>query len=101
MAVRPKSPGVSHKQETMAKNAYQDLGRRERQIMDVVHQLGEASVTQVRGRLPDPPSYSSVRTTMRLLEQKGYLRHSRDGIKYVYRYRITQRKLDARHCSIY
>jgi predicted transcriptional regulator len=69
----------------MAKISYHDLGRRERQIMDVVHQLGEASVTQVRGGLRDPPSYSSVRTTMRLLEQKGYLRHRRDGIKYVYR----------------
>lgn len=62
-----------------------ELGRRERQIMDAVYQLGEASVAEVRERLPDPPSYSSVRTMVRLLEGKGYLRHRRSGTKYVYR----------------
>jgi len=63
----------------------QELGRRERQILDAVFQLGEASVADVRQRLPDPPSYSAVRTMVRLLEAKGYLRHRRSGTKYVYR----------------
>jgi predicted transcriptional regulator len=63
----------------------QELGRRERQIMDAVYQLGEASVGDVLARLPDPPSYSAVRTMIRLLERKGYLRHRKDGTKYVYR----------------
>jgi predicted transcriptional regulator len=63
----------------------QDLGRRERQIMDAVYQLGEASVGDVLARLPDPPSYSAVRTMIRLLEGKGLLRHRREGMKYVYR----------------
>lgn len=62
-----------------------DLGRRERQIMDVVFQLGEAAVSDVLAQLPDPPSYSSVRTMIRLLEAKGFLRHRRDGNRYVYR----------------
>ena len=62
-----------------------DLGRRERQIMDAVHRLGEATVSVVRAALADPPSYSSVRTMMRLLESKGYLTHRQDGIRYVYR----------------
>ncbi len=62
-----------------------DLGRRERQIMDVIFQIGEASVGEVLGRLPDPPSYSAVRTMIRYLEGKGYLRHRRVGVKYVYR----------------
>jgi len=62
-----------------------DLGRRERQIMDAVHRLGEATVSDVRAALADPPSYSSVRTMMRLLETKGYLTHRQDGIRYVYR----------------
>ena len=62
-----------------------DLGRRERQIMDVVFRLGEASVADVLGRLPDPPSYSAVRTMIRHLESKGFLRHRREGTKYVYR----------------
>jgi predicted transcriptional regulator len=62
-----------------------DLGRRERQIMDVVFELGEASVAEVLQRLADPPSYSAVRTMIRYLEGKGYLRHRREGVKYVYR----------------
>ena len=63
----------------------QELGRRERQIMDAVYQLGEGSVGDVRARLPNPPSYSAVRTMIRLLERKGYLRHRKAGTKYVYR----------------
>lgn len=63
----------------------QELGRRERQIMDAVYQVGEGSVAEVLVRLPDPPSYSAVRTMIRHLESKGYLRHRRSGTRYVYR----------------
>ena len=63
----------------------EDLGRRERQIMNVIFQLGEASVSDVLAQLPDPPSYSSVRTMIRHLESKGLLKHRRDGMRYVYR----------------
>jgi predicted transcriptional regulator len=69
----------------MAKKSHIHLGARERQIVDAVHQLGEASVAEVRAQLPDPPSYSAVRTMLRLLEEKGYLKHRSEGIKYVYR----------------
>lgn len=62
-----------------------DLGRRERQIMDVIFQLGEASVSDVLAKLPDPPSYSAVRTMIRLLEAKGFLRHRQEGNRYMYR----------------
>jgi predicted transcriptional regulator len=61
------------------------LGARERQIMDAVFQLGEASVSDVRERLADPPSYSAVRTMIGYLEGKGLLKHRRVGMKYVYR----------------
>ena len=67
------------------KKSHRDLGARERQIMDAVFELGEASVGDVLEHLPDPPSYSSVRTMIRLLESKGFLRHRREGTKYVYR----------------
>jgi predicted transcriptional regulator len=67
------------------KKTSQDLGRRERQIMDVIYQLGEASVSDVLAQLPQPPSYSAVRTMIRLLEEKGFLKHRREGTKYVYR----------------
>lgn len=70
----------------MAKGDPRDaLGARERQIMDVVYRLGEASVADVLAGLPDPPSYSAVRTMIRSLESKGLLRHRQEGIKYVYR----------------
>lgn len=66
-------------------NRMNELGRRERQIMDAVYSLGEASVGAIREELPDPPSYSSVRTMVRLLESKGWLRHRQAGKKYLYR----------------
>lgn len=75
-----------------------DLGRRERQIMDVIFQLGEASVSDVRNGIPDPPSYSAVRTMIRLLEAKGFLSHRRDGTRYVYR--PTQSRERARRSAL-
>jgi BlaI family transcriptional regulator, penicillinase repressor len=60
------------------------LGRRERQIMDVIYRRGKASVSEVRAEIPDPPSYSAVRGMLGLLEDKGYLRHEQQGLKYVY-----------------
>ena len=61
-----------------------NLGRRERQILDVVYRLGRATVAQVRGELPDPPSYSAVRGMLNLLEEKDHLTHEQDGLRYVY-----------------
>ncbi len=61
------------------------LGARERQIMDAIYRLGEASVADVLATLPDPPTYSTIRTMIRLLESKGLLRHRQVGTKYVYR----------------
>jgi predicted transcriptional regulator len=60
------------------------LSRRERQIMDAIYQMGEASSQDVLDRLPDPPSYSAVRALLRILEEKGHVRHRRDGQRYVY-----------------
>jgi len=62
-----------------------DLGRRERQIMDIVIRRGRASAAEVLADLPDPPSYSSVRSMLRLLEDKGYLVHEWDGPRHAYR----------------
>jgi predicted transcriptional regulator len=60
------------------------LSRRERQIMEIVYQLGAATAADVLERLPDPPSYSAVRAMMRILEEKGHLTHGHDGPRYVY-----------------
>jgi BlaI family penicillinase repressor len=61
-----------------------NLSRRERQIMDVIYELQEATVNQVQERLPSPPSYSAVRALLRVLEHKGHLSHRQDGPRYVY-----------------
>jgi predicted transcriptional regulator len=68
----------------MARRSEGDLSRRERQIMDVIYQQGEASVSEVLEALPDPPSYSSVRALLGILVEKGHLKHRKTGIKYVY-----------------
>jgi predicted transcriptional regulator len=62
----------------------QQLSRRERQIMDIIYREGRATATEVLERLPDPPSYSAVRAMMRVLENKGHLRHESEGTHYVY-----------------
>ena len=60
------------------------LTRRERQIMDILYRDGEGTVGDVVAQLPDPPSYSAVRATMNVLEEKGHVRHRQDGPRYVY-----------------
>ena len=60
------------------------LSRRESQIMDIVYEMGRASAAEVLDRLPDAPSYSTVRALLRVLEDKGHLRHEHDGPRYVY-----------------
>ena len=60
------------------------LPRREREIMDALYQSGEATVNEVIERMPDPPSYSAVRATLRVLEDKGLVKHKQDGPRYVY-----------------
>lgn len=60
------------------------LGRRERQIMDVLYRLGQGTVGEVIAALPDKPNYSTVRAQLRVLEEKGHLRHKDDGQRYVY-----------------
>jgi predicted transcriptional regulator len=60
------------------------LSGRERQIMDIIYELKEATAARVLERLPDPPSYSAVRALLRVLEEKGHLTHKQDGPRYVF-----------------
>ncbi len=60
------------------------LTRRERQIMDILYRRGRASAAEVMGELPGDPNYSTVRTQLRVLEQKGHVRHEELGLRYVY-----------------
>ncbi len=60
------------------------LAKREKEAMDILFRLGRATVSEVRGHMPDPPSYSAVRATLRVLEEKGHVRHEHDANRYVY-----------------
>ena len=76
------------------------LSRRERQIMDILFRHGRAPASIVRRELPGDPASSTVRTQLRILEQKGYVRHEEEGLRYVYRPvtpRRTARRSALRH----
>ena len=68
------------------------LTRREREIMDILHRRGRATAHDVLDDLADPPSYSAVRTFLRLLEERGHIRHEQDGARYVYTPTVTRRE---------
>lgn len=68
----------------MAHTLHTTLSRRERQIMDILFRLGRATAAEVMAELPSDPSYSTVRTQLRVLEQKGHVRHQEDGVRFVY-----------------
>jgi BlaI family penicillinase repressor len=65
-------------------SALAGLSRRERQIMEILYQRGKASASEVREAMEDAPSYSAVRAMLRVLEEKGHVRHQEEGLKYVY-----------------
>src|ERR1022692_3657618 len=60
------------------------LSRRERQIMDILYQRGKASASDVREAMEAAPGYSAVRAMLRVLEEKGHVKHQAEGLKYVY-----------------
>ena len=72
------SSTMSDKPETSA------LSRRERQVMDILHRRGGATVAEIMADLPDPPTYSAVRSVLRILGEKGLIKHREDGPRYVY-----------------
>jgi predicted transcriptional regulator len=75
-----------------------NLTRRERQIMDIIHRRGRATAHDVLEDLADPPSYSAVRALLRLLEERGHVKHVQDGQRYVYTAAVT--RADARKSAL-
>ena len=72
------SPVMTEKPETTA------LSRRERQVMDILHRRAEATVAEIMDELPDPPTYSAVRSVLRILGEKDLIRYKEDGPRYIY-----------------
>jgi predicted transcriptional regulator len=70
---------MPHQQQPLAR-----LSRRERQIMDIVYRLGRASAADIHAALPDAPTYTTVRGLLRIMVEKGHVRHEREGRRYVY-----------------
>jgi BlaI family penicillinase repressor len=68
----------------LAKSPAPQLSRREREIMDVLYRVTRATAAEVQEGMPEAPSYSAVRTMLRILEEKGHVRHEQDGPRYVY-----------------
>jgi BlaI family transcriptional regulator, penicillinase repressor len=68
------------------------LSRRERQILDVIYELGRATAADVQERMPDAPTYTTVRGLLRVLETKGHVRHEEDGGRYVYFPTLTKHR---------
>jgi predicted transcriptional regulator len=84
----------------MSESLHHALSRRERQIMDSLFRRGRATAAEVMADLPGEPSYSTVRTQLRVLEEKGHVRHEQDGVRFVYTpavKRQTARKSALRH----
>jgi predicted transcriptional regulator len=73
-------------------SALAGLSRRERQIMEILYQRGKASASDVREAMPDAPGYSGVRAMLRVLEEKGHVRHLEEGMRYVYVPIVTRDK---------
>src|SRR5215813_2732888 len=68
----------------MRKDVHRTLSRRERQMMDILYQKGRATAAEIHAALPDPPTYSAVRAKLRVLEEKGHIRHEEEALRYVY-----------------
>jgi BlaI family transcriptional regulator, penicillinase repressor len=78
--------------QPMAKKSHKHLSRREREIMDIIYERGRATVTEVMERLDNAPSYSAVRALLRILEEKGALRHEQQGQRYVFLPTVTRER---------
>lgn len=75
----------------MTKAFHAALARRERQIMDILYRRGRATAAAVMDELPGSPSYSTVRTQLRVLEEKGHVRHEELGLRYIYSPAVPRR----------
>src|SRR5262245_43343122 len=85
-------PNFWHRRLRMESKSHVRLSRRERQIMDALYRRGSATAMEVLEELPDPPSSTAVRTLLRIMEDKGHIRHTQEGARYVYSPRLSREK---------
>src|SRR5580658_10335144 len=70
--------------------------RREREILDALYKLGKASAAEIREQIPDPPTYTAIRTHLSILEKKGHVRHTSDGTRYIYEPLVAREQMGRR-----
>src|SRR5688572_20903603 len=87
-----------YKNNTMPRQTHSGLSMRERQIMDILYRRGRATANEVMSDLPDSPTYSTVRTQLRVLEEKGHVQHTEQDLKYVYEPCVSRREV--RHSAL-
>ncbi|HEB30578.1 MAG TPA: BlaI/MecI/CopY family transcriptional regulator [Spirochaetes bacterium] len=76
----------------MSRKLLNDLSKRERQIMNIVYRMRNASAKEIQEKIPDPPGYSTIRKLLNILENKGFLKHIKIGLKYIYSPTISRKK---------
>ncbi|HEY3636693.1 MAG TPA: BlaI/MecI/CopY family transcriptional regulator [Rhizomicrobium sp.] len=79
-----------------ADTAASGFSRREREIMEALYRLGKASAAEIREQIPDPPTYTAIRTHLSILEKKGHIRHESDGTRYIYAPEIGREQMGRR-----
>jgi predicted transcriptional regulator len=72
------------------------FSRREREIMDALYKLGKASAAQIMEQIPEPPTYTAIRTQLTILEKKGHVRHTSDGTRYIYEPEVAREQMGKR-----
>ena len=72
------------------------FSRREREIMDALYKLGKASAAQIQSEIPEPPTYTAIRSHLSILERKGHVRHESDGTRYLYEPRVAREQMGKR-----
>lgn len=82
--------------EKSASDLPNQYSRREREIMDALYRLEKASAAEIREQMPDPPTYTAIRTHLSILEKKGHVRHESDGTRYIYEPLIAREQMGRR-----
>jgi len=84
------------KRERVEESGGGGFSRREREIMNALYRLGKASAAEIREQIPDPPTYTAIRTHLSILERKGHIRHESDGTRYIYMPQIAREQMGRR-----
>jgi len=87
---------TARKSKRTRKDGPDGYSRREREIMDALYKLGKASAAQILEQIPNPPTYTAIRTHLTILEKKGHVRHKSDGPRYVYEPLVAREQMGKR-----